>query len=231
MADKKVQRALGRNARASSGSLAANAPLEDVGQAILEATKLYIRTYQTERDGSELTTSIFSRNLRCAAQFSARNARTAYLLAKMTLLTSEDRRGVVRTQIIEYGAVAEAILLDVVQAVGVRNSPAGMRPPADRNGMHIAWHRGGILAAQKGRMRYWYTFDWLINQASRIGVVDPPLRKRLHSLRLSRNLVHPAMPISARYTDDLSEGRYAKNVVSDTRDACLAFKATHGLPI
>ncbi|MCA9182798.1 MAG: hypothetical protein KDA51_15160, partial [Planctomycetales bacterium] len=171
--------------------------------------------------------------LRDSAAFSARSARISYLLGKATLLGIDDRRGVVRSQIIEYGAVAEAILLDLVQSVGVNDKPGASRPTTDLKGTAIDWANAGLFsmrAPPSKKLKFKFDFNWLISQAARLNAIDGNLEVRLHWLRESRNLVHPVIPTAQRYKDDVDSSRKARNIVIATRDACLSYKTLHALP-
>jgi hypothetical protein len=230
----KIQSALGINFRRNSVTIGDGLSNATLGGTMLAAMREWVHHYLNLDDGSDLTSSIHSDNLRKSAEFSARNARTAYLLAKMTLLASVERKGIVRTQIIEYGSVAEAILLDVVQSVGMHDSPAGRRPQFDsyNRGKPIAWDRGGLFRvepARSNKLVHQITFDWLIREARRIGVIDVALMRRIVRLRQRRNLVHAVIPTAQRYSDDLASAKTAREIVVELRDACLAFKAANHL--
>lgn len=128
----RVQIALGKNAKINHPQTLAQDPKDiATGQMIVDAVTKYLSTYLSLEDGSNLTTSIISDNLATSASFSAKSARLAYLLGKVSLLGPQDIKGIVRTQIIEYGSVAEAILLDLIQSIGIHDSPAGKRPTHD----------------------------------------------------------------------------------------------------
>jgi hypothetical protein len=231
----KIQSALGANFRRNSATIDDGLSNAALGDTMLVAMTEWVQHYLNLDDGSDLTSSIHSDNLRKSAKFSARNARTTYLLAKMTLLDSVERKGIVRTQIIEYGSVAEAILLDVVQSVGVHDSPSGRRPQFDATGrgQPITWARRGLFRvdpARRNSLTYKITFDWLIREAHRIGVIDAALKNRIGWLRRSRNLVHAVIPTAQRYSDDLASARTAREIVVELRDACVAFKAANHLP-
>ena len=230
----KIQGALGKNLKTNNAGLSIPAATYvDIGQAVMDATQEYLTVMLAHDDGSSLADSIHSENLADSAKFSARSARIAYLLGKVTLLGERDRKGVVRNQIIEYGAVAEAILVDLIQSVGVNDLPAGVRPNQDSRGTIIDWINGGLFkpkSATNKKLKYKFEFFWLIDQALHIGAIDSNLKTRLTWLRESRNLVHAVIPTPQRYSDDVSSSRHARNIVVDLRDVCVAFKAAHGLP-
>ncbi|MFP8835875.1 hypothetical protein ACLIJR_16560 [Hydrogenophaga sp. XSHU_21] len=230
----KIQGALGKNAKlANPGLLFASSTYAEVGQVIVDSMNEYLNINLGHDDGSALVTSIYSQNLRDSAAFSARSARISYLLGKATLLGIDDRRGVVRSQIIEYGAVAEAILLDLVQSVGVNDKPGASRPTTDLKGTAIDWANAGLFsmrAPPSKKLKFKFDFNWLISQAARLNAIDGNLEVRLHWLRESRNLVHPVIPTAQRYKDDVDSSRKARNIVIATRDACLSYKTLHALP-
>ena len=165
---KKIQGALGKNAKTMNPAMDfSTTTYSDIGQVIVDSMNVYLETYLNVDDGSALVACIHSKNLRDSAQFSARSARIAYLLGKATILGEDSRKGIVRTQIIEYGAVAEAILLDLVQSVGIQNIPAGVRPHQDTKGSTIDWTSDGLFSTSppgSRNLKYRYDFNWLINQ-------------------------------------------------------------------
>lgn len=231
----KIQGALGKNLKTNNAGLSVSAATyADIGQAVMGATQEYLAVMLAHDDGSSLADSIHSKNLAESAKFSARSARIAYLLGKVTLLGERDRKSVVRNQIIEYGAVAEAILVDLIQSVGVNDLPAGARAKQDSRKTIIDWANGGLFKLdpkkRKQQLEYKFEFFWLISEALRMGAIDSKLRDRLTWLRESRNLVHAVIPTHRRYSDDVSSSRHARNIVVDLRDACKLYKANHGLP-
>lgn len=230
----KIQGALGKNLKTKNPALSiTSATFADIGQAVMDSTQEYLAINLAHDDGSSLADSIHSKNLAESAKFSARSARIAYLLGKVTLLGEGDRKGVVRNQIIEYGAVAEAILVDLIQSVGINNLPAGYRPTKDSSGTSIDWINGGLFkpkSTTNKKLMYKFELFWLTNQALNIGAIDQKLKTRLNWLRESRNLVHAVIPTPQRYSDDVSSSRHARNIVVDLRDVCVKFKATNGLP-
>ncbi|MBP2081683.1 MULTISPECIES: hypothetical protein [Pseudomonas] len=232
---KKIQGALGKNAKTHKPDFEfAKESYSDIGQIILNSTRKYLDTYLKQDDGSSLTTSIFSQNLRESAKFSAKSARIAYLLGKGSLLGEHERKGIVRTQIIEYGAVCEAILLDLIQSVGANNLPIDARPSRDVKNNPIDWESGGLFSTIKNKpaiMKYRFDFKWLIEKSTQIGAIDKNLNKRVSHLRKSRNLVHPVIPTAQRYTDDIQNSRAARDTAIAVRDACTAFKEKHGLAL
>jgi hypothetical protein len=230
----KIQAALGKNAKTDHpGIFDTSATYPKVGQAIVDSVNRYLNWGLNHDDGSDLVQSIHSQNLRESALFSARNARMAYLLGKATILDADARKGVVRNQVIEYGAVAEAILLDVLQAVGKNNRPAGSCPRNDTRGKLIDWVNDGLFTRKSPNsvaMRYAFDFRWLIDEAERLRVIDAHLKTRATWLRQSRNLVHPVIPTAQRYTDDIDSSKKAREIVLELRDAASAFKTRHALP-
>ncbi|MGK3272425.1 hypothetical protein ACSLNH_01890 [Comamonas kerstersii] len=232
----RVQIALGKNIKAS-GCTDAVDRLGDInaGQLVLNSINNYLDYYLSFDDGSDLTGSIFSENLASSAKFSARSARLSYLLGKATLLDGDDVKSIVRTQILEYGAVAEAILLDIVQSIGIHNIPAGVRPLKDAGSgsrqKTIDWADPGLFKHVGVRMHYHITFQWLIDEAKRMNVIDSTLNTKLHNLRKSRNLVHAVIPTADRYTNNLQSARNYKQTVIDLKDQCLNFKINNGLPL
>jgi hypothetical protein len=149
------------------------------------------------------------------------------------LLDEQTRKGVVRNQVIEYGAVAEAILLDIVQSVGKNNSPAGTRPTRDKKNRTINWAGDGLLAQRRRNssvMLHRYDFKWLIDQAKRLSVIDSNLEGRVNWLRRSRNLVHPVIPTASRYSNDISSSKTSRDIVLELRDSAVEYKLNNSLP-
>jgi hypothetical protein len=231
----KIQTALGRNVQKRHSSiLVETATVTATGQAVIDSVRGYVEWSLDHDDGSDLVTSIWSKNLRASALFSARSARIAYVMCKAILLDGEARKAVVRTQLIEYGSVAEAILLDLLQSVGIHNKPLGLRAPKDKWKKSITWNSGGLFAhdaSHPKKAKHHCDFVWLITEAERVGAIDAELKRRLHWLRESRNLVHPLIPTGERYANDLDSGRTAKTHVIELRDATMEFKRKHGLPL
>lgn len=230
----KIQAALGSNARSKHPfAISDLASTTQIGQAVMDSCNDYLSWYLSLDDGSSLVQSIFSPNLKNSALFSARSARISYLLGKVMLLDEQTRKGVVRNQVIEYGAVAEAILLDIVQSVGKNDAPSGIRPIKDKRNRTINWSSDGLLAQRRrnsSEMLYWYDFKWLIDQAKRINVINANLERRINWLRKSRNLVHPVIPTASRYSNDVHSSKTSRDIVVGLRDSVLLFKSNHGLP-
>lgn len=223
----RIQTALGKNAKARLSTDSCDVSDVAAGQIVVDAVQAWIGRYIKEIDGSELTTSIYSENLRTAANLSAYNARLAYLLGKATILKSYQRKCIVRTQIIEYGAVCEAILLDLIQSIGKNDRPRRKRPMADARGGTIDWSRDGLLHSGMDAR-----FSWLINLAAKIDrtLFGGTMKTRLHELRELRNLIHSATAKRERYTADLDAAKIARAIAVDLRDSCVQFKQKHQLP-
>lgn len=229
----KIQSSLGTNARKKHPLAISNlASATQIGQAIMDSCNEYLSWYLNLDDGSSLVQSIFSQNLRNSALFSAKNARISYLLGKVMLLDEHTRKGIVRNQVIEYGAVAEAILLDVVQSIGKNDVPCGTRPTKDKRNRTINWSSDGLLAQRRrnsSEMLYRYDFKWLIDQAKRLDVIDANLERRINWLRKSRNLVHPVIPTASRYSNDVHSSKTSRDIVVELRDSVMSFKSKHSL--
>lgn len=232
---KKIQGALGKNAKVANPEFDfAKNTYSDIGQVVVDSLDGYLKSYLAYDDGEDLTTSIYSENLSLSAKFSSRSARVSYLLGKASFLDEVDIKGIIRTQMMEYGSVCEAILIDMVQAIGIHNKPIGVRPKKDSGGYKVIdWSKKGLFTLEivgKSKLKHSFTFLWLIDQCYKLKVIDSNLRERLHNLRKSRNLVHPIIPTSERYSGSLASARAAKETVMALRDACIAFKDANGLP-
>lgn len=239
----RIQIALGKNAKQKHPEkLTENAKDIATGQMVLESIQDYINYYTNEDDGSDLANSIYSGNLAKSARFSAKSARLTYLLGKVTLLDADSVKAIVRTQIIEYGSIAEAILLDLIQSVGINDKPAGLRPAYDASELNrkqkqktaIDWAADGIFTTNqknKKKLKYNITFHWLTEKALQITAIDSQLKTKLDNLRESRNLVHAATPTPDRYTNNLNSAKSSRETVKELRDAVIIFKQKHGLPM
>ncbi|CAK6701297.1 hypothetical protein BBFGKLBO_03069 [Synechococcus sp. CBW1107] len=221
----KIQAALGSNARNKHpSSVSVSASNTQIGQAVMDSCKEYLEHYLNLDDGSSLVQSIYSQNLRDSALFSAKSARISYLLGKLMLLDAQTRKGIVRNQVIEYGAVAEAILLDLIQSVGKNNLPIGLRPTRDKRNRSINWNADGLLARRRRNsieMLHWFDFKWLIGQAKNLNVIDSRLEGRVNWLRKSRNLVHPVIPTASRYSNDINSSKTSRDIVVELKDSAL----------
>ncbi|RMO82507.1 hypothetical protein ALQ33_200144 [Pseudomonas syringae pv. philadelphi] len=231
---KKIQGALGKNAKLANPEFDfAKNTYSDIGQVVVDSLGEYLKSYLAYEDGEDLTTSIYSENLSLSAKFSSRSARISYLLGKASFLDKVDIKGIIRTQMMEYGSVCEAILIDMVQTIGINNKPAGVRPKKDGKSKTIDWAKQGLFTLGvygESSLKHSFTFSWLIDQCYKLKVIDLNLRERLHNLRKNRNLVHPIIPTSKRYSGSLLSARAAKETVMALRDACIVFKEVHDLP-
>ncbi|MBS1583025.1 MAG: hypothetical protein JST66_12575 [Bacteroidetes bacterium] len=116
-------------------------------------------------------------------------ARWLYKLGLALFVQSPLINAHVRAQVIDYGAICEAILGDMV-AQGIRLH--GMRgdvylsklDPGGRIGATLDWTRD-IEATLKKQ-----NFFWLIRVARNEGMLDEDLKRRLDELRTHRNTVH-----------------------------------------
>ena len=235
-----IQTSLGKNLRKLLSTDTDIAGLSDTaaGQSVVDSVRIWLDKYLEDFNGSELTISIYSENLRAAVDFSAYNARLTYLLGKVTLLSSQQRRCIVRTQIIEYGAICEGILLDLIQSVGTTDKPSGKRPAYEdrpHNAKRIDWALDGLFRTKPGSSEFVYRagFAWLIDVAAGINAAafGGVMKARLTRLRRRRNLIHNATANHQRYTDDLDAAKDARESAVDLAQRCLKFKQRHRLPL
>lgn len=230
----KIQKILAKNLRKANPLVpASSCDDETIGQAVIDSVNSYLEHYLKLNSQAELAKSIFSENLKASASFSARNARIAYLMGKVALLKPEDRKGIVRIQVLELGSVAEAILLDIVQSTGVNNTPPKKRPKNDNGGYLINWNNGGLFEENpknRHKLLRIITFAWLIKESKRMNIIDTALANDLNWLKDSRNLIHAAIPTPQRYSDDLDSVKTAIQTVERLRDACVAFKTANHMP-
>gem|GEM_PF-3200726 len=234
-----IQATLGRNLVAVLARSGPDPSEQEYGDAVLSSVRRWIAHYTKADGGRSATSAIYSDNLRKAAEAAARNARIVYLLGKVSLQRGASRRGLVRTQIFDYGSVCEALLLDLVQCVGKQDRPKDLRPKVDAGrGKSIDWAGDGLFKVRAKRrasdpdaLDAIITFKWLIDQAIVIGAIDSTLANQLNELRESRNVIHAAIPTRRRYESDLDRGREAREVALRLNSACVAFKTLHSLPM
>lgn len=117
-------------------------------------------------------------------------ARWLYKLSLATLsLTDGDveKSAHIRVQVIDYGAIAEAVLVDLVAHGVAKGHFKGTKHKMSRSGKGIAWSGSADKYLKTSKKQ---PFEWHIDVAREEGAVDGRLTARLHELRKRRNKVH-----------------------------------------
>ena len=126
--------------------------------------------------------------LRTAVAKTMYGARWLYKVGLSLLIDGDEAIAHVRTQVIDYGSVCEALLSDVV-IHGISNGYfAGQifrTASGDGNGRPINWGAGNMQSKVKKR-----SFYWLIEVAREEGILTPHEKGLLTRLRNLRNTVH-----------------------------------------
>jgi hypothetical protein len=116
-------------------------------------------------------------------------ARWLYKLGLVLLVKDEEQFAHVRAQVLDYGAVCEGLLSDMVEH-GIDTAVLGgdryQYEDAVRLQRPIAW---GAATTNRARMEK-RSFSWLIKVAEQEGIVTPSTAAALDRLRLERNKVH-----------------------------------------
>jgi len=154
-------------------------------------------------------------------------ARWLYKLGLGVLVQGDEGIAHVRTQVIDYGSICEALLSDCVLHGIQRNAMTGnkyltkdCRPVRGRNA--IGWVPGTAHVEMKNR-----SFWWLIEVAGDEAVLTPAQKGAVTKLRKLRNTVHitELATTQAKYYRTLA--KLALGTVHDTIAATRAYKLAH----
>lgn len=137
-------------------------------------------------------------------------ARWLYKLGLLTLATGERRAAHVRAQVVDYGAICEALILDGLAQGIVAFDLRGAWKPAKRKGS-VVWSTGRSAVLKTLRERF--DFRSLIEIAKHEGILSDALAKRLHWLRKQRNRVHIAEMAALAEKQYISTSRTAYGIV------------------
>jgi hypothetical protein len=151
--------------------------------------------------------------------------RWLYKLGLGLLVDGDESIAHVRTQVIDYGSICEALLGDCILHGIVRNAMAGTAYLAANGlpgGQAINWNNG--VKADKMEKR---TFHWRIEVAGEEAIVTAPLKGSLTQLRNLRNTVHitKIATTNQRYYRTLAKASYT--TVHETINSTKAWKAAH----
>lgn len=151
-------------------------------------------------------------------------ARWIYKLG-LTLLTEDvERSAHVRAQIIDYGAITEALLSDVLAHAIDRGQTKGTGwqfDDPDHKKKPINWAASDVARLMKKRS-YW----WLIRTAHDFAVLGAPLANNLDWLRQKRNDVHLRSLATTRRMY-LDQSKRAFQCVIMTAEATAQWKGRH----
>lgn len=193
---------------------------EQFGETIIGAVRKFaaadIETIDQLED--RLLSHISDRNHRRVLAETLYGARWIYKLGLALLVRDEEQLAHVRAQVIDYAAVCEGVLHSMVEHALVRNVMRGQKYKYENislNRKPINWKRG-VSAGLKYRNFFWY-----IGVSEDEGIIDAPLAKRLHDLRLERNTVHTR---ARTYRAYLGTSKNAFQVLLDTVDQTKAWK-------
>jgi hypothetical protein len=145
-------------------------------------------------------------------------ARWVYKLGLALLVRNEEQLAHVRAQVIDYAAVSEGLLRSMIEHALSRDIMRGQKHKysnISKSKCPIDWSNG-ISRGLKGRNFFWY-----IGVSEEEGVIDSPLAKRLHDLRLERNTVHLK---SRTYKAFIGTSKSAYGVLLDTVSQTQAWK-------
>jgi hypothetical protein len=138
-------------------------------------------------------------------------ARWLYKLGLVTLATNEQRAAHVRAQLIDYGAICEAILLDAIAHGIIKKRLIGIAWRTNVNNKPIAWSEDETKIWHHLRRK---PFEWLINVAKDEKIVAELFAVRLHWLRQCRNDVHIAKMATVSERTGLGESRKAFGIMN-----------------
>lgn len=152
-------------------------------------------------------------------------ARWLYKLGLGLLVDGDESIAHVRTQVIDYGSICEALLSDAILhgiTRHVMNGTAYQTTNCKQSGRAINWN-AGVKANKIARRSFW----WLIEVAADEAIVASHEKGLLTQLRNLRNTVHitELAASSQNYYRTLAKVSY--NTVFRTITATKAFKQAH----
>lgn len=154
-------------------------------------------------------------------------ARWLYKLGLGVLVQGDEAIAHVRTQVIDYGSICEALLSDCILH-GIQNNvmtgdkylTKDCRPVGRWN--VIGWTPATVQTEMKNR-----TFWWFIEVAGDEGILTPAQKGAVTKLRRLRNTVHITELATTRAKYYRTLAKIAHRTVHDTISATRNFKATH----
>lgn len=202
---------------------------EKFGQAAIDAFVEFCRA--DIRSVAELEADEFShvtdQALRRYVAQTFYGARWLYKLGLGVLVQGDEAIAHVRTQVIDYGSICEALLSDCIlhgiqhnAMMGTKYLTKDCRRVGSRNA--IRWVPATAQTKMGNR-----TFWWLIEVAGDEGVFTPTQKGAVTKLRKLRNTVHitELATTQARYYRTLA--KLSLKTVLDTNDAVRAYKVAH----
>lgn len=154
-------------------------------------------------------------------------ARWLYKLGLGVLVQGDEGIAHVRTQVIDYGSICEALLSDCLLHGIQRNAMIGSkyltkdcRPVSGRNA--IGWVPATAAAEMKDR-----SFWWLIEVAGEEAVLTSAQKGAVTRLRKLRNTVHITELATTQATYYRTLAKLALKTVHDTMAATRAYKIAH----
>lgn len=197
---------------------------EQFGQVIIDAVNSFARTDLLTVGAIEAANfpHIGDPTLRRRLAETLYGARWIYKLGLALLVKDVEQIAHVRAQLIDYAAICEGVLLDMVDHAFTRRLLNGQkyrfRDPDNRR-YPLNWNPGrhhALLSRQ--------SFFWLIAISEEEGIITPQLARRLDWLRDERNRVH----IRARtHQSFLGTSRNAFGLVMRLVDQTSRWKRNH----
>ncbi|WP_103333251.1 hypothetical protein [Pseudotabrizicola formosa] len=154
-------------------------------------------------------------------------ARWLYKLGLSVLVQGDESIAHVRTQVIDYGSICEALLSDCILH-GIRgNAMTGTKyltkdgGPA-RAGNNIGWN-AATAPAQITKRNFW----WLIEVAGEEGILTPAQKGAVTKLRKLRNTVHITELATTQGHYYRTLAKLSLGTVQDVIAATRAYKVAH----
>lgn len=197
---------------------------EQFGQTIINSVTEFAR--KDLDDAATLSGTLFSHitdaTLRATLAETLYGARWLYKLGLALLVKDEEQMAHVRAQLIDYGAVCEGLLVDVIAhgiSKGHMNGNRHKYIDVKKLQRTINWSVKDIQA-QVTRQ----TFYWHISVAEEENMISASTIKRLDSLRQERNTVHMAARTFKAY---LGRSHSAFETLHKVIREAKAWKAAH----
>ncbi|MCV9938264.1 hypothetical protein OIU35_18090 [Boseaceae bacterium BT-24-1] len=193
------------------------------GQAAIDSIKTFSKA--DIKDVAALQADEFSHvsdaALRRSVAQTMYGSRWLYKLGLGLLVDGIESVAHVRTQVIDYGSICEALLGDCILHGINRNVMVGAGYRTSGNAA-INWRNGPRAAKMDKR-----NFAWRIDVAAEEAIIDPQLRGHLTRLRNLRNTVHITKLATTRqqYYRVLAKSSYT--TVHSTIAATKAYKAAN----
>lgn len=193
---------------------------EQFGETMLEAMREFAR--RDLGNPAEYELNFFNHvgdgTLRTTLAETMYGARWIYKLGLALLVKDAEQLAHVRAQILDYAAVCEGLLSDMVRHAIVTPHVVGVKHLTNIKGQPINWGTGVTAKLAK------QPFYWFIEVAQEEGIVNPGLATRLQTLRKERNTVHLR---SRTYNAYLGVSRSAFEVLTDTIQQTRTWRHTH----